>query len=91
MENKKNFKLLFIGLGLLVLFVIWAILVYFGVFDEMDKKIIHFIYELRGSHSEAKGMFFYVNRILTELGYVYVLVPICLICLIVLMQFQKLD
>lgn len=83
MENKKNFKLLFIGLGLLVLFLIWAILVSLHVFDEMDKKIIHFIYELRGSHSEAKGMFFYINRILTELGFVYVLVPICLISLIV--------
>ena len=83
MKNKKNFILLYIGLALLGVFVVWALLVYFHVFDNMDKKIIHFIYELRGSHSEPRGLFFWINRIVTELGYVYVLVPVCVITLVI--------
>ena len=77
MSKSKRFIALYLGIGLIALFAILAILVANHVFDEFDAKLIHWIYELRGSHSNHSGAFYWINRVTTELGYMFVLVPLC--------------
>lgn len=71
------------GMILFALFCMLAIFVSCGMTDSTDKMIIRFIYQLRGNHSNPQGIFYWTNRLLTELGYVYVLVPACVLALIV--------
>lgn len=77
----KN-KTFVLGMILFALFCVLAILVSCGITERMDKAIIQAIYRLRGSNSNPKGVFYWINRSLTELGYVYVLVPACVVALI---------
>lgn len=82
MDKKKRNLLFIIGGSCLVLFIIWAILVSLGVFDEFDNNIASSVNDFRGGNSKT-GFFYWINRVLTELGFVYVLIGIFLVGLIV--------
>lgn len=76
-------KFFIVGLFLSCLFIALCALVSCGITQNFDQEIIHKIYELRGSTSAPQGFFYWINRILTEAGYVYVLVPACVIAIII--------
>ncbi len=78
----KN-KLLLSGIGLFGAFLVILISVLNGVTEGLDKAVVKFIYELRGAHSHRTGVFYWLNRILTEFGYIYVLIPSCILALFV--------
>lgn len=82
-ELFKN-KSFIIAISLFVLFLIIFILVQLKLTSKMDEKIIESIYEFRGSHSNQHGFFYWINRIVTETGYLYILLPGCLITVILL-------
>jgi undecaprenyl-diphosphatase len=82
---KKNYKMIvyWLGLSLFILFLALTVAVALGLTDEFDDAVIRKIYYLRGEDSEPRGGFFWVNRIFTELGFVYVLIPACVVALII--------
>ena len=82
---KKLFKnkLVTLSFGLFTAFLITMVLVLTGMTESVDKAVVKFIYELRGSNSEHKGAFYFINRILTEFGYIYVLIPSCVLALFI--------
>ena len=78
LKNKKFiWALVFLGL-----FIIVSVLVSLKVFDKVDKKVIEWIYELRGSNSNRYGFFYWINRSLTELAYIFILIPGCIVVLL---------
>lgn len=83
MKNILKDKLFIWGIVFLCCFTVLAVAVAFGWTQEFDRAVIETIYRLRGSHSEPEGVFFWINRIVTEAGFIYVLIPACLIALIV--------
>lgn len=73
-------KLFIIPAITLTLLIILLILVKNDVTLKADKAIMNFIYDIRGN----KGNFcYYFFRILTEFGYFFLAIPICIIFLIV--------
>ena len=82
MKKSEISKFCIVGIILLVCFACVAFLVESGMTEQIDRGIIRAIYEFRGSHSDLQGVFYWVNRILTEMGYVYVLVPLALLVLL---------
>lgn len=78
----KN-KLFLLGLGLLIVFLVLLGLVLNSATDSIDEAVTRFIYEARGAHSDHTGAFYWVNRILTEFCYFYVLTPACVLAVII--------
>lgn len=78
----KN-KLVILAFGLFSAFLAAMVLVLTGMTDSFDKSVVEVIYKFRGSHSEHSGAFYFINRILTEFGYIYVLIPSCILALFV--------
>ncbi len=78
----KN-KLFLLGFCLLIGFLVVLCLVLNGATDSLDKAVVKFIYELRGGNSDRTGAFYWINRILTEFGYIYVLIPSCVLALFI--------
>lgn len=83
MKSLLRNKLFIAGTLLSSLFIALCVLVSCNVTQDFDQAIIQLIYELRGSTSAPQGFFYWINRILTEAGYVFVLVPSCVIAIIV--------
>lgn len=77
----KNKKFV-LAIALLLLFIEVTILVSCNVFDAIDKKVIEWIYEIRGSNSNRYGFFYWINRSLTELAYIFILIPGCIVVLL---------
>ncbi len=75
-----NKKLFIIPIISLVLLIILFILVGNDLTLKLDKSIMNFIYDIRGNKG---GVCYYLNRILTEFGYFFVVVPICIVLLVV--------
>lgn len=84
MEEIFKNKFFITGISLIVLFLIITILVQLKVTSNIDEMIIESIYKFRGSHSNHSGFFYWINRIITETGYLYALLPGCLITVILM-------
>ena len=82
MKKLSKNKLFLLALGLLTGFLLILGLVLNGATDSFDNAITKAVFELRGGHSCPKGAFYWINRILTELGYIYILIPACVLALI---------
>lgn len=79
MSKKRFYSFLGIGLFFLVLFIIWTILVYNGKLDSIDNKILEKIVDFRG---EKYGGIYWLVRITTEFGFVFVIVGIIILALV---------
>lgn len=63
----------------LVLFIVWSSLVHFKHLNSLDNAILNSVVNFRG---EKGGFIYYLTRILTELGFVYVILLIIIAFLI---------
>ncbi|MGM9972048.1 MAG: phosphatase PAP2 family protein [Anaeroplasmataceae bacterium] len=72
-------KLFIIPIITIALFVVLLFLVKYEVTLKFDKKIMNFIYDVRGNKGNA---LYYIVRIITECGYFFVIVPLCVAMLI---------
>lgn len=64
------------------LFLLLTVFILLGWTARVDEGVIRSVYKWRGGHSSPKGGFYWINRILTEAGYVYVLVPASILALV---------
>ncbi len=79
MINKKNIILLISTIIILILSIVWSILVTNNVFYNIDNSIIEFIVSNRGNKN---NLLYYLCRILTELGFIYFIIPLIIIILL---------
>lgn len=70
------------GLALSVAFVALTVLVFCGVTQGVDERIMRFVYALRGKRSERTGVLYWIHRILTEFGDAFILIPLCILALL---------
>lgn len=73
MQKKQRIFLGSACLVVLIIFIIWTLLVANGVLQSLDESIVEAIVSFRG---EKGGFWYWLTRITTELGFIYVMVPL---------------
>lgn len=79
MLNKKNLILLISAIIMLILSIVWTILVSNNIFYNIDNTIVNFVVNNRGNKN---NILYYICRILTEIGFIYFIIPVIIVILI---------
>lgn len=75
----RNAILAFLSAILLIFFIIWSVLVNAGKLDWLDNKIVEGVIGFRG---EKGGFWYWLCRITTEFGFVYIIVAVIILFLV---------
>lgn len=81
MNKKFKYTLISIAALFFFIFILWSSFVWQDSFIELDNNVIENVLKFRGEKNEA---WYYVGTILTQFGFLYVMIPLFIITLIML-------